>query len=120
MVPEPVIEIQPEAEIGIVAFGSTESAIQEARYQLTNNKIKTDFMRLRALPFSHKVGEFLDNHRRNYIVEINRDGQINMLLILDFPARAHSMVSIAYTDGLPLTAERVYKSIIDQEVRYHD
>jgi 2-oxoglutarate ferredoxin oxidoreductase subunit alpha len=120
VVPDPVIDIQPGAEIGILAFGSTESAIKEARYQFTNKNIKTDFMRLRAVPFSRKVGEFLNNHRRNYIVEMNRDGQLYKLLTLDFQARALSMVSIAYTDGLPLTAERVYQSIIDQEERYHE
>ena len=120
IVPDPVFDIQPGAEIGIIAYGSTESAIQESRQHLTNMDIKTDFMRLRAVPFSQKVGTFIHDHRRNYIVELNRDGQLLKLLTLDFPALAPLMASIAYTDGLPLTAERVNESVISQEEMYHD
>ncbi len=58
-VPQPVIETMDGAEIGIIAFGSTEPAIQEARAQLAKSGIPTDFLRIRAIPFTDEVGEFM-------------------------------------------------------------
>ncbi len=51
-VPEPVIETMDGAQIGMIAFGSTEPAIQEARAQLAEHGIPTDFLRVRAIPLT--------------------------------------------------------------------
>ena len=79
-VPEPVIEAQEGAKIGVIAFGSTEPAIQEACFLLAEQGIKIDFLRVRAIPFSSQVGDFIRQHERNYVVEMNRDGQLHQLL----------------------------------------
>ena len=48
---------------GIIAFGSTEAAILEAQHQLsTEHDLKTDFMRVRALPFTDDVKDFVAEH----------------------------------------------------------
>jgi 2-oxoglutarate ferredoxin oxidoreductase subunit alpha len=116
-VPAPAIERMKGAEIGIIAFGSTEPAIQEARAQLAQSGIPTDFMRVRALPFTSDVGEFMVDHRVNYVFEMNRDGQLNQLLTLEHPERCHNLSSIAYTDGLPPTARQVREAILAQEAK---
>ncbi len=116
-VPKPVIETIDGAEIGIISFGSTESAIQEARAQLAKSGITTDFLRIRAIPFTDEVGEFLVQHRVNYVFEMNRDGQLNQLLTLEHPERCHNLVSIAYTDGLPPTARQVREAILAEEAK---
>ena len=61
--PEPAIELSPGAEIGIISFGSTESAIAEARHLVAEADIATDFLRLRAVPFTDDVEEFIRDHR---------------------------------------------------------
>jgi 2-oxoglutarate ferredoxin oxidoreductase subunit alpha len=117
-VPKPVIETMPGAEIGIISFGSTESAIQEARAHLAKSNIPTDFMRIRAIPFTEEVGDFMINHRVNYVFEMNRDGQLNQILTLEHPERCHNVISIAYTDGLPPTACQVREAILTEEAKH--
>ena len=114
-VPEPVIEAQEGAQIGVIAFGSTEPAIQEACFQLAEQGIKIDFLRVRAIPFSSQVGDFIHQHERNYVVEMNRDGQLYQLLSLEYVQDALKLKSIAYTDGLPMTARFVSDAILTME-----
>lgn len=116
-VPAPVIERMAGAEIGIIAFGSTEPAIEEARHQLSQKGIKSDFLRVRAIPFTEEVKTFVRKHERNYVVEMNRDGQLHQLLLLDYPDRSMNLISLAHTDGLPLTARRVRETILLKEVK---
>ncbi len=67
----------------------------------------TDFLRVRAVPFTSEVGDFIRQHAQVYVVEMNRDGQLNQLLTLEYPELATRLRSVAYTDGLPLTAQYV-------------
>jgi len=115
LVPKPVIEIQDGAEVGIIAFGSTEPAIREALHLFSQRGMKADFLRLRSIPFTAEVDEFVRNHERIYIVELNRDGQLKMLLTIEYPEWATKLISLAHTDGLPLTAQRVYDGIVINE-----
>ena len=114
-VPEPVIEAQEGAHIGVIAFGSTEPAIQEACFLLAEQGIKIDFLRVRAIPFSSQVGDFIRQHERCYVVEMNRDGQLHQLLSLEYLQDATRLKSIAYTDGLPMTARFVSDAILAME-----
>jgi 2-oxoglutarate ferredoxin oxidoreductase subunit alpha len=116
-VPAPVVDKMESASIGIIAFGSTLPAIEEARYQLMERGISTDLLRVRAVPFSEEVGEFIRQHAHTYVVEMNRDGQLYQLLILDYPQEATRLRSIAFTDGLPMTAKFVRQAILAQEVK---
>ncbi len=113
--PEAVIEFSQGAEIGIISFGSTEPAIAEARHLFAGAGIATDFLRLRAVPFTRDVEEFIRDHRIVYVVEMNRDGQMNQLLKIEYPELATKLVSVAFTDGLPLTAQRVRELILSRE-----
>jgi 2-oxoglutarate ferredoxin oxidoreductase subunit alpha len=114
-VPEPVIETQKGAQTGVIAFGSTEPAIQEACFLLAEQGIKIEFLRVRAIPFSCQVGDFIRQHQVNYVVEMNRDGQLHQLLSLEYMQEAMKLKSIAYTDGLPMTACFVRDTILAME-----
>jgi 2-oxoglutarate ferredoxin oxidoreductase subunit alpha len=114
-VPEPVVETQAGAKIGVIAFGSTEPAIQEACFLLAEKGVLIDSMRVRAVPFSSQIGDFIRQHERNYVVEMNRDGQLQQLLTLEFASDAMKLHSIAYTDGLPMTARFVSEAILAME-----
>jgi len=115
-VPQPVAYGDGSAEVGILAFGSTLPAIQEARHKLEHNHgLKTDFLRLRAIPFVDTVHDFIEQHQRTYVVELNRDGQMHQLLKIEYPEFATRLDSICFNDGLPPTAKWVRESILTKE-----
>jgi 2-oxoglutarate ferredoxin oxidoreductase subunit alpha len=115
-IPPPIIDKQDGASIGIIAFGSTEPAIREARYQLeTEAGIKSDSMRIRGIPFIDEVRKFIESHEHNFVVEMNRDGQMYQLLLVEYPHLAGKLTSAAFNDGLPATAKWVKDSILTKE-----
>ena len=114
-VPKPIIETMDGARIGIIAFGSTDPAIQEARHILKQMDVFSDYLRLRAIPFTEGVREFIQNHEQCYVVELNRDGQLHQLLTLEASEWATSLISLAHLDGLPLTARWIVDAIMEKE-----
>jgi len=116
-VPREFVELDPESEIGVIAYGSTHWAIEEARDELRQEAgIKTSYMRLRAYPFTAEIGRFIDGHRRVYVVEQNRDAQMRSLLTLDLaPGQVEKLRSVLYYTGLPIDARSVSDEILAQE-----
>ena len=115
LVPGPIIDEVEGAEIGIIAYGTTRPAIDEARDRLAADGNKTSFMRLRALPINDEVEAFIERHDRVYVVEMNRDGQMNTLLRSELPELATRLESLALLDGMPLTARWVVEAIAAAE-----
>lgn len=111
--PKPEVDCMSCAQFGIIAFGSTTPAIEEARAQLHEQGVETDFMRMRSIPFKDEVAEFIDNHDEVYVVEMNRDGQLHQLLTIEYPEMATRLRSVAFTDGLPLSAREVRETILN-------
>jgi 2-oxoglutarate ferredoxin oxidoreductase subunit alpha len=117
LVPKPVIETMEDADIGIIAFGSTEPAVREARHHLALSGLKTDFLRLRAVPFTDEVTEFIFDHEKVYVVEMNRDGQLHQMLSLEYARVCAKLISAAHLDGLPMTASWIEEFIKGKEVK---
>jgi 2-oxoglutarate/2-oxoacid ferredoxin oxidoreductase subunit alpha len=117
LVPAPVIETMSNAEIGIIAFGSSHWALTESRDQLRDEyKVATDYLRVRAFPFSPEIADFVRAHKRVYVVEQNRDAQMMSLLKLDLDNElAPKLRSVARLDGLPMDARSVTDEIIAME-----
>jgi 2-oxoglutarate ferredoxin oxidoreductase subunit alpha len=113
LVPQPVVELDPAAEVGVIAYGSAEDAIREARDMLRAKGLPTSFMRVRAMPLGEPARDFVARHRACVVVELNQDGQLRQLLQLHCPERAASLLSVAHGDGLPLTAEFVAARVAD-------
>jgi 2-oxoglutarate ferredoxin oxidoreductase subunit alpha len=115
-VPAPLIDRQEGASTGIISFGSTEPAIREARHQLeTEAGLKSDAMRIRGIPFGEAVRAFIESHEQNFVVEMNRDGQMYQLLLVEYPHLADKLTSVAFNDGLPATAKWVKDGILVKE-----
>ena len=82
-VPRPEV-VTGKSKIGIIAYGTSHWAIIEARDQMRNEYgVETDYLRLRAYPFTREVHEFIEQHDRVYVVEQNRDAQMLSLIKLD-------------------------------------
>jgi 2-oxoglutarate/2-oxoacid ferredoxin oxidoreductase subunit alpha len=116
-VPAPIVEKMPNAEIGIIAFGSTHWALTESRDQLLDeHKLPTDYLRIRAFPFSHEIADFVESHKRVYVVEQNRDGQMYSLLRMNLDGELVAKLrSVARLDGLPLDARSITADIAAME-----
>ena len=116
LVPKPVIERHKDADIGIIAYGSSSPAVEEARGLLQKEKgQKTNFMRMRSLPYTREVQNFIKQQKRIYVVEANRDGQMRQILSSVMPDQAPKFRSACHSDGLPLTARWVKDTILAQE-----
>jgi 2-oxoglutarate ferredoxin oxidoreductase subunit alpha len=113
--PKAEISKIPGSKVGIISSGSADPAVVEARDQLVEKGIKTDYLRVRSIPFFDDVKEFLATHEKIYVVEINRDGQMLQLLTMYFPEYATKLVKVAHMDGLPLSAEWVASAIEKKE-----
>ena len=117
MVPRPVVDLVSGASVGIIAFGSSHFAVQEARDQLREEAgLVTSYLRLRAYPFTPDVDDFLRRHDRIYVVEQNRDAQMRKLLLMDGEAAfAARLRSVLHYNGLPIDARSVSDDILAQE-----
>jgi 2-oxoglutarate ferredoxin oxidoreductase subunit alpha len=117
LVPGPVVERNPQASVGIIAYGSSHFAVEEARDQLREESgIETSYLRLRSYPFTPAVEEFIRQHDRVYVVEQNRDGQMQSLLRIDIdPASVGRLRSVLHYNGLPIDARSVTDAILAQE-----
>jgi 2-oxoglutarate ferredoxin oxidoreductase subunit alpha len=116
-VPRPEITKGNNAKIGIIAYGTSHWGITESRDQLRDEyQIETDYLRLRAYPFTREVHEFIEQHERIYVVEQNRDAQMLSLLKLDLkPELITRLRSIAHITGLPLDARSITDELTSME-----
>jgi 2-oxoglutarate ferredoxin oxidoreductase subunit alpha len=115
LVPPPVVEDEPKAEVGLIAFGSTHGAMIEARDELRAKGVATGYLLLKALPFTAHLERFLMRYRRIYVVEQNRDGQMAELVRLEVPAEAGRVRSVRHYTGMPIDARFVSEEILRQE-----
>ncbi|MGA9353685.1 MAG: 2-oxoacid:acceptor oxidoreductase subunit alpha [Terriglobales bacterium] len=116
-VPRPELAGTGKEKVGIIAYGTSHWAIIETRDQLLKeHNVPTDYLRLRAYPFTREVHEFIANHERVYVVEQNRDGQMASLLKLDIKAELIPRLrSICHIHGLPLDARSVTDELMMME-----
>jgi 2-oxoglutarate ferredoxin oxidoreductase subunit alpha len=117
VVSQPIVEADANAEIGLIAFGSTHWALIESRDQLrTEQNIPTAYMRLRAFPLSPDVKEFVKKYKRVYVVEQNRDGQMRDLIRLEVGKDADKVRSVRHYTGFPIDARTITDEILAQEI----
>ena len=109
-VPKPAIEKASGARVGLIAYGSSDFAVEEARAILAKKGISTSYLRLRALPLTPETSEFVSAHDRVYVIDQNRDGQMYDVLRLEI-AEPTKLRSIRHYDGFPLDAETVLEGI---------
>jgi 2-oxoglutarate ferredoxin oxidoreductase subunit alpha len=116
-VPRPEVVSTGKSKIGIIAYGTSHWAIVESRDQLNKEyNCETDYLRLKAYPFTREVHEFIEKHERVYIVEQNRDAQMLSLLKLDVRVELLPRLrSVSHIHGLPLDARSVTDEIMTME-----
>ena len=116
-VPAPVSVKNGTSRVGFLAFGTTDFALRESLDQIKKEHGKdVDYMRIRAYPFAHEIHDFVASHDRVYVVEQNRDAQLESLLKLDLPAdQVVKLRSILHYNGLPIDARTITEEFATKE-----
>jgi 2-oxoglutarate ferredoxin oxidoreductase subunit alpha len=109
LVPKPILEGTGRQRVGIIAFGTSHWAVIESRDQLEReSQLATDYLRIRAYPFTSEIHNFVAAHERIYVVEQNRDSQMFNLLKIDLdPTQVTKLHSVRHFNGLPIDARSV-------------
>jgi 2-oxoglutarate ferredoxin oxidoreductase subunit alpha len=112
LVPQPVVKYAaPRTRLGVIYFGSTAPAMDEALVALAAQDIHLDALRLRAFPFPDSVAEFIAAHDQVFVVEQNRDAQMRSLLVNELEIDPKRLVKVLHYDGTPITARFITNAI---------
>jgi len=112
LVPDAVLSPSSKnTRLGMIAYGSSDGAVIEARDRLAELGIHLNYLRIRAFPFTSEVHEFLEAHDTIYVVEQNRDAQMKALLMLEANDIADRLVSILHYNGMPIPSECVVTGV---------
>jgi 2-oxoglutarate ferredoxin oxidoreductase subunit alpha len=115
LVPQPVERrAGRNAAAGVIYFGSTSPAMDEAVAALRTRGIDLDTLRLRAFPFADSVRTFIERHERVFVVEQNRDAQMRALLVNELGIDPAKLVPVLHYDGTPITARFIAQAIADR------
>ncbi|HTW52651.1 MAG TPA: 2-oxoacid:acceptor oxidoreductase subunit alpha [Stellaceae bacterium] len=114
LVPQPEKRAAKKAtKFGVLYFGSTTVAMEEAFEALDARDVHLDALRLRGFPFADEVADFIADHERVFVVEQNRDAQMRTLLTSELELDPAKLVPILHYDGTPITARFIVKAIAD-------
>jgi 2-oxoglutarate ferredoxin oxidoreductase subunit alpha len=110
-VPEPVVQRQPGATVGIISLGGCDAAIREAVDLLAQQGVRADYLRVRGFPFPEEVDRFCAGFDQVFVVEQNRDGQLRTLLINETTVPKEKLRPVLIYGGFPLSARSVVEAI---------
>ena len=104
----------PDAEIGIVSWGSTTGAVREAVHHMVSHGVGVCSLHPKLLyPIPRKqIGSWLAKRKEVLVVEVNQTGQYQRLLQAEFGRAMHSLRK---TTGLPFAPKEIVEKV--EEVR---
>jgi len=112
LAPQPVLRAAAQkTRLGVLYFGSTSPAMDEALSALAEAGIHLDALRLRAFPFADSVAQFIAAHDEVFIVEQNRDAQMRTLLVNELQIDPARLQAVLHYDGTPITARFITREI---------
>jgi len=111
-VPKPVVRQAPKpSRFGVIYYGSTSPAMDEALAMLDEESMQVDAMRVRAFPFHDVVLDFVHHHEHVFVVEQNRDAQLRTLLVTEAMIAPDKLTPVLHYDGTPITARFIHGEI---------
>jgi 2-oxoglutarate ferredoxin oxidoreductase subunit alpha len=97
---------------GVIYFGSTSHAMDEALGQMAEVGAHLDALRVRGFPFSDAVAEFIAAHETVFVVEQNRDAQLRLLIMNELNVDPAKLAAVLSYDGSPITARFITAEIL--------
>jgi len=111
-VPKPVLHQSAKpSRFGVIYYGSTSPAMDEALALLDDESMHVDALRVRAFPFHDVVIDFINHHEHVFVVEQNRDGQLRTLLVAEAMIAPEKLTPVLHYDGTPITARFIHGEI---------
>jgi 2-oxoglutarate ferredoxin oxidoreductase subunit alpha len=115
LVPKPVVRAaKQKTRFGAIYYGSTSAAMDEALAALEARGFHLDVMRIRAFPFAEEVVDFINAHDQVFMVEQNRDAQMQKLIVNECALDPARFISVLHYDGTPITARFITASIAER------
>jgi 2-oxoglutarate ferredoxin oxidoreductase subunit alpha len=112
LVPRPLLASAGKpTKYGVIYFGSTSPAMDEAIHMIEARGLSLDRLRIRAFPFHSSVTSFVADHDFVFVVEQNRDGQLRSLIVNECDIDPIRLVPILHYDGTPITARFIARAI---------
>jgi len=112
LVPGPVIRnASGQTSDGVIYYGSTAPAMDEALDMLEAQGLRLDALRVRGFPFADEIFDFIAAHDRIYLVEQNRDAQLKTLITTEGGVDPGKLLSLLHFDGTPITARFIAREI---------
>ncbi len=99
------------SKYGVLFFGTSTYAAEEAIQLLKEENITLDAMRVRAFPFGKEFEDFIAAHEKVFVIEQNRDAQFKSLMMIELGINPEKLVSVLNYDGTPITADNILKQI---------
>lgn len=96
---------------GLLYFGTTAYAAQEAMDLLESAGIHVNALRVKAFPFHAAVEDFIKKHQLVFVVEQNRDAQFKSLLVNELGVDPARLKSVLNFDGMPITADAIERQV---------
>jgi 2-oxoglutarate ferredoxin oxidoreductase subunit alpha len=96
---------------GVIFFGTSSYAAEEAIELLAEEGVQLDAMRVRAFPFGRAFRDFVDSHDQIFVIEQNRDAQFRSLMMIELGVDPAKLISVLNYDGTPITAENIFRQI---------
>ncbi|MGZ3862621.1 MAG: 2-oxoacid:acceptor oxidoreductase subunit alpha [Bacteroidia bacterium] len=98
-------------EYGLIFFGTSTYSSEEAMDILKSEGVQVDAIRLKSFPFNKTVEDFINQHKKVFVIEQNRDAQLRSLLMIELNADPNKLVPVLNYDGMPITAENILGQI---------
>ena len=115
LVPAPVRrDARRRTRFGVIHFGSSGPAMDEALDLLANDGVDLNSLRVRAFPFADEVVDFIAEHELVFVVEQNRDAQLRALLINEAAVVPAKLAPVLHYDGTPITARFIAGAIAER------
>ena len=112
LVPGPTVrKARQHARLGVIAYGSSDGAVNEALDHLAEQGLHLDYMRVRAFPFPEAVEEFIEAHDTVFVVEQNRDAQLKSLLINETSVSRRRLRSVLHYNGMPIPSDCIFDAV---------
>ena len=114
MAPAPLLRPAKEtSRVGVIYYGSTAPAMDEAIAGLDAEGIHLDLLRVRAFPFAKSVMDFVAANDHVFVVEQNESAQLRQLLINEGEIDPKKLIKVLHYDGTPITARFIAGRIAD-------
>ncbi|TMJ45952.1 MAG: 2-oxoacid:acceptor oxidoreductase subunit alpha [Alphaproteobacteria bacterium] len=114
VVPRPVRrDAEQPTRYGVIYYGSTSPAMDEAIEMLGRDGHRLDMLRVRAFPFHNDVADFVTDHDFVFVVEQNRDAQLRSLMINECGLDPVRLLPVLHYDGTPITARFISRAIAE-------